>query len=187
MAFGKETLMKFLSLNYYFKFCFVLGALLVSWSLRADAREPGVTSIGKFGADLDAIPELILQCRRQRSCDPKLIVKILAKQDVGSEEKRSLLPRFLFIAGIQAEIWDDTILEGPYEAEKSLALDRIEGFFQNGQLIAYRITFSARAWHLGRGGVRKEEGRIVESAFVSLSLKGFIRDESAIAEFRAQK
>ncbi len=158
----------------------VLATVFVSLPLRAEAGG----SRSSDEASLRAMPKILRQCRTAASCDPRaLTVRVLAKRDEVGAEVRPLLPRLLLIAGIQAEIWDDTILEGPYEAENFIALDQVEGFFHNDQLVAYRITYSARAWRLGRGGVRVEEGRIVESAFVSVSLKGFFRDERAIAEF----
>jgi len=174
---------KQISLGILSVFGWTALAVLVSLPARASVLGAGLSG----EADIGTMPVAILQCRKQVTCDPKLIVKVLAKRDVGSTEVRTLLPRFVLIAGIQAELWDDGILEGPYEAESNIVLDRVEAFLQNNQLLAYRVTYSARAWRLGRGGARVEDGRIAESAFVSISLKGFFRDESAVALFRPLK
>lgn len=90
----------------------------------------------------------------------------------------------------QAHIWSDTILEGDYRAEKQVRLDRVEALFAvgNPHLVAYRITYSTRAWYTAdcvphQGLQSCEEGWIQESSFVSATIASWLRDDGAYAEF----
>jgi hypothetical protein len=94
------------------------------------------------------------------------------------------LPRLTLIAQDQATIWGDTILEGSYEAAGATTLDRVEGILQNGRLVSYRITYSAKAWRLGDDGKKCCEGRIEEASYVSKSLRSWLRDELSMATFK---
>lgn len=96
------------------------------------------------------------------------------------------------IAQSQAQIWADTILEGDYEADGQTVLDRVEEIQFKGRLVAYRITYSERAWYIGSCDYDYEdksklascaEGRISEASFVSSSLTSWTRDSNAYAEF----
>lgn len=96
------------------------------------------------------------------------------------------------VAKEQSYIWADTILEGEYEAEGDTRLEKVEGVFADGHLVAYRITYSEKAWYTGLCDYDFEdkstlrdcaEGRIAESTFVSLDLTSWMRDENAFADF----
>lgn len=123
-------------------------------------------------------------CRDIQSCvaNGYLFQDLLNRRSEQSDIE-ILLPRLNAIANIMTDIWADTILEGNYDIDGLPYLERIEGVYQQGQLAGYRITYSARAWRLGPNGERAEEGRITESAFVTLSLAQFFRDEGAVAAF----
>lgn len=94
------------------------------------------------------------------------------------------LPRLGRIAEDQATIWADTILEGGYDADGRTVIDRVEAIMGDGKLLAYRITYSESAWLVGVKGQKGKEGRVFESSFVSASLRSWLRDEQALAEFR---
>jgi hypothetical protein len=94
------------------------------------------------------------------------------------------LPAFQSIAKDQANIWADTILEGSFDSDGTTQLDRVDGVMQNGELIAYRVTYSEQAWVLDDGGQRQDAGRITESTFVSLPLSSWFRDNWALATFK---
>ena len=96
------------------------------------------------------------------------------------------------IAQSQAQIWADTILEGDYEADGQTVLDRVEEVHFKGRFVAYRITYSEKAWYIGSCDYDYEdkqklasctEGRISEASFVSPSLTSWTRDSNAYAEF----
>lgn len=101
------------------------------------------------------------------------------------------------IAWDQAQIWGDTILEGDYWADDEVALDLVQAVLRGGVQIAWRITYSSRAFdtsvctpyeHADDDPTRFDDcipGRIHESSFVSMDLKSFIRDDEAFAEFTA--
>lgn len=87
------------------------------------------------------------------------------------------------IARNQANFWGDSILEGDFAVENSVSMDRVEGIYRDGSLIAYRITYSARAWRLHHDGTRGLEGRIIEASFVSKALRSWFRDADQMAAF----
>ena len=100
--------------------------------------------------------------------------------------------RMLMIAKDQAEIWGDTILEGDYETDGVVRLDLIEAVTRGFDVIAYRITYSARAWDTstciyisGRPETLAGcvEGRIVESAYVTPGLDRWVSDVTHLAVF----
>ena len=97
------------------------------------------------------------------------------------------------LASEQAEIWGDNILEGEYEADGKTVVDRVEELKVAGELVAYRVTYSQRAWetslctypgNLDLSALSQcQEGRISESSFVSPDLKTYTRDPSNFANF----
>ena len=96
------------------------------------------------------------------------------------------------IAKIQSGIWADTILEGDYFANGATELDEVVQFARNGTVVAYRITYSERAWDTSDCSFDSDEletlsacvqGRIVESTFVSGDLTRFMRDLDDLANF----
>lgn len=86
--------MKQISLGILSVFGWTAMAVLVSLPARASVLGAGLSG----EADIGTMPVAILQCRKQVTCDPKLIVKVLAKRDVGSTEVRTLLPRFVLLS-----------------------------------------------------------------------------------------
>ena len=100
--------------------------------------------------------------------------------------------RMLMIARDQAEIWGDTILEGDYETDGVIRLDLIEAVTRGADIVAYRITYSARAWDTstcvyisGRPETLAGcvEGRIVESSYVTPTLDRWVSDITHMAVF----
>ncbi len=95
---------------------------------------------------------------------------------------------FSEVAKHQAQIWADTILEGDYRAAGDTRLDKVEAFFKGEELVAYRITYSERAWYTGECHPSQplqgcEEGRIAEASFVSPTTQSWLRDDRAYADF----
>lgn len=96
------------------------------------------------------------------------------------------------VSTAQARIWADTILESDYVADGKTVLNSVIGIFKYGHLVAYKITYSERAWDVSscdydyetESGVEKcTEGRISESSFVSLDFRTYFRDDADLAEF----
>lgn len=92
------------------------------------------------------------------------------------------------IAEDQAQIWGDTILEGDYVAEMAVKLEGVETVQMNSAFVGYRVTYSSVAFETSNCNPDVDvkactPGRIVESSFVAASLKSWVRDESAFAEF----
>lgn len=87
------------------------------------------------------------------------------------------------IAGSQIQIWADTILEDEFVTEGRLRLDHVLGIYQDGQLIAYRLIYSQKAWRVDGHGMKEEEGRITEATYASPTLESWIRDDDAFARF----
>lgn len=102
------------------------------------------------------------------------------------------IERLQEIAEDQANIWADTILEGDYFADGETRLDEVVAFLRGGEVVAYRVTYSERAWDTSEcafdGGDLEtlfgcKQGRITESSFVSASFESYTRDMRALAEF----
>ena len=96
------------------------------------------------------------------------------------------------VAHDQAQIWADTILEGDYVAEGPTALGKVYRYNYQGQLIAYHITYSEKAWDVSEcyyDGLRRallddcRSGRISESSFVSADFSEAEQDEKNFAHF----
>jgi hypothetical protein len=111
-------------------------------------------------------------------------VRVLFDGRSAAPEIAPLLGAFRLIAGNQTDFWGDSILEQSFDADDVTSVDRIEGVYESGRLVAYRIEYSQRAWRLAESGERHEEGRIVERSYVSGSLGTWARDLNALATFR---
>jgi hypothetical protein len=90
----------------------------------------------------------------------------------------------------QAQIWGDTILEGDYVAEAAVKLEGVEVVQLNSTFMGYRVTYSSVAFDTSDCNPDLDlkactPGRIVESSFVAPTLKSWIRDTAAFAEFIA--
>lgn len=82
-----------------------------------------------------------------------------------------------------AQIWGDTILEGDYEAEESIQLERIEVVHIRGELAGFRITYSAKAFD----HANKISGLIRESGFTTADgVKSFVDPEGRAQFLPAQ-
>jgi hypothetical protein len=107
-----------------------------------------------------------------------------------------MLEKFQSIASEQTQIWSDTILEGDYQADDQTVLDQVEELKSNGELVAYHVTYSQRGWdtslctypgNLDLSALAQcQEGRIVESSFVSRDLKSWSRDPARFASFESK-
>ena len=99
------------------------------------------------------------------------------------------------VANEQAQIWGDTILEGDYQADGQTLLDHVEELKIDGDLVAFKITYSERSWDTsictypgnrdGSALDQCQEGRIVESSFISPDLSNWTRDPKSFASFEA--
>ncbi len=96
------------------------------------------------------------------------------------------------VAVAQSNIWIDTILEGDFYSEGNTQIDNVVAIFYSSTLVAYKITYSERAWYLGDceyDGVHEgslagcQEGVIRESTFVAPDFKTFVRNSDEIADF----
>ncbi len=114
------------------------------------------------------------------------IVKIPLKF---SEIPKALMDQLIDSAKYSVMIWSDTILEGDYHAKDEARLDKVEEVRnQKGQLLGYRLTYSAEAWETSDckydsqhdstlAGCKK--GRIVEIGFVSTDMKQSAQEKAA--------
>jgi hypothetical protein len=95
------------------------------------------------------------------------------------------------IAWEQAQVWADTILEGDFHAAGDTRLDAVYTLYKDGEFLGYRITYSEKAWNTSEctyNGTPNSlascpEGRIIESSYVSPTLKTFVADENQFAVF----
>ena len=174
------------------KTVWILSALLTSIVAAPQARAD------RYDANYNSFAEVIRtaqgECRNERNCSLNgMNSQTLLSVDEGvrsSELPEATVAELQKIAHSQAQIWGDTILEGDYDAAGGTELDQVEGVYMGGQLIAYRITYSEKAWYTGACDTEADpsrascqEGRIVESTYVSPKLTSWMRDDSAYAEF----
>jgi hypothetical protein len=91
-----------------------------------------------------------------------------------------------------SSIWGDTILEGDYYAEEKIQVDLVEKLYISNAHMGYRITYSAKAWDTStcqfdinqlESLASCDEGRIIESGFLSLDFTELSRDPQAFAKF----
>lgn len=152
----------------------------------------------EYGAEYSLLSQTIRaaqsHCEESSTCQMAgLDAKVLFD---ASTETNALNPQVVAqlrdIAFSQAQIWADTILEGDYEAAGHTQLDKVEGIYAGDRLIAYRITYSERGWYVGdcsydyenKASLKEcQEGRIVESSFVSPQRTAWLRDDFAYADF----
>jgi hypothetical protein len=188
--------MSFLVLRVAMAGAIFFGAMMSPVAARADEYGPSYELLSQ------TIRRAQEQCQGRVACEAsglrsRTLFDRTSDQEEPSTDVRNgarlrLWQRLSQIAIDQAGIWADTILEGDYEADGTTHLDLVEGIYLNDELIAYRITYSERAWHLGdceydfedRSTLNScQQGRIRESSFVSSSLDSWMRDDSAYAEF----
>lgn len=97
------------------------------------------------------------------------------------------------VAEKQANIWGDTIYEGPYMANDDVELTSIEGIYYRGQLVLYRISYAQSAWATETCDVNWEEdepsfeeceeGVIQETSLVSLDFKRYEIEGDKYADY----
>lgn len=97
------------------------------------------------------------------------------------------------VAQNQANVWGDTIYEGPYMASDEVELTSIEGIYYRGQLVMYRITYAQSAWATETCDVDWdeeepsfedcEEGVIRETSLVSMDFKEYEIDGDKYADY----
>lgn len=112
-------------------------------------------------------------------------------QDGINQISAQLQNRLLRIADEQAQSWGDTILEGDYYADGNVRLDSVVAIYRDNQVMAYRISYSERAWNTADCSFdgsevslnECHEGRISEGSYVSPSGIVFVNDENRYAEF----
>lgn len=123
-------------------------------------------------------------CVRGEACKPQgFEFKNLYSGDGGDARVTPLMPGLFSIAQDQATIWADTILEGFFDADGNTRLDSVDAVYQDGKVVAYHIVYSERAWRIGDGGERVEQGRIKEASYVSAGMTSWFRDEFGYAIF----
>lgn len=168
----------------FFGHLFLIGFVVIA-CLAGTARDARADYLAEDSAGLnERIGPAPETCHSGATCATRgLVLRVLF--DAMNPEFAMLaeFARLNAIADLQANYWADTILEGDFDADSEIRLDRIEGIFQADELLAYRISYSARAWRLGNRGQHGQEGRISESTFVSKALKSWFRDADHLAEF----
>ncbi|MEZ0391106.1 MAG: hypothetical protein ACAH59_02750 [Pseudobdellovibrionaceae bacterium] len=102
----------------------------------------------------------------------------------------------LHLAAIDlSSIWADTILEGEFFADEKVQIDLIEKLYLSQAFIGYRITYSSRAWDTSSCRLEPhnpssfedcQEGRIIESGFVTKDFSESSRDPENFANFQLQ-
>lgn len=102
----------------------------------------------------------------------------------------AVLTQLEAIADDQAQVWGDTILEGDFVAEQAVKLESVQVVQMNSAFLGYRVTYSSVAFETSDCDPDTDlksctQGRIVESSYVAPSLKAWVRDESAMADFVA--
>ncbi|HVK60921.1 MAG TPA: hypothetical protein VM432_05195 [Bdellovibrionales bacterium] len=141
----------------------------------------GLANADQFGDDADHFSKVLSSI----DAVPNVRIRELTPS-------KKLTRRFQEISESQAMIWADTILEGDYHADRKVVITSIQGIFRSKQLVAYRLTYSSKAWYTGDCDYDGEdqstlsgctEGNISESTFVSPTLKTWMRDDNAYAEF----
>lgn len=162
--------------NFIFMFLAIVAIILaVSSQVKADF------DVELFTTQVRTSP---ITCHDLDSCRSQgLEIVVLHSPVLTSPSVAHLLPKLTVISEDQASIWSDTILEGGYDADGNTKLDRIEGIYNGSILVSYRITYSEKAWILGDNGEKSREGRIVESSFVSSTLRSWLRDDKSLATF----
>ena len=99
--------------------------------------------------------------------------------------------KLLEIANDLAQVWADSILEDDFYAEGRVTLDKVTPIYRDNELIAYYITYSEKAWYVGKchfNGHKETlvgcaEGRIVERGYVSADFTEAYVDERHLATF----
>ena len=169
----------------------VLASLLLASVAQAD--QYGVNH-PQFTQNLSAALTAALTAEQAQANTVVQANTVFVSGNVATEKlSPGVLAKLEAVARDQANIWADTILEGPYEADGATRIDRVEVLSLDQKPIAYRITYSERGWFVGdceydysnRDLLKKcQTGRVVESSFVSPDFSTWMRDDLAYAEFK---
>lgn len=167
-------------MNFKIMVTLLLAALIVGFTsvtARADS----------FGPEFDSLVDLIKAGTKDLQS-----LEVLDRETGLSDLDDNTILKLQEAAKSQAGIWGDTILEGDYFADGATELDRVVAYVRGGEVIAYRITYSERAWDTSDCAFDGDEmetlfgctpGRISESSFVSTGLTSFTRDMEHLATF----
>ncbi len=135
-----------------------------------------------------------LECRTSLCLEHNMNRKTLTESEM-AELPSSFRETVQLKAQELASIWADTILEGDFYAEDFVRIDGLEYVYNQNDLIAYRITYSSKAWDLSNCQFDPEDmetlsdcevGRISEAGFLALDQKLVERDPSARATFKSK-
>lgn len=131
----------------------------------------------------------------QLNCDTTEITAISLEREQIKALPADLAAKLHFTANRLAEaIWPDTVLEGPYFWESEVKIIGLEEIQKNGQLLGWRIRYAGEAWDIDtccfdyndRSTLKScQNGKIAESAFVSLDFSETFRDNANYARYFA--
>jgi hypothetical protein len=168
---------------------YVLLSLVFVSAAHADRRG---SDAREFMAELK---NFVQTCTMSGCEAPNEIKKIYSAND-GIVLASDSFSQFKQIAWEQAQVWGDTILEGDYQAAGDTRLDAVFALYRGEKLLGYRITYSEKAWSTSECAYDGKNtkslnqcpvGRIVESSFVSSSLKTYVTDQNQFAEFQSNQ
>lgn len=151
----------------------IITSFLVSTALVSTGQAEHLSAEGEAWAERITAAENL----RLAPIDP-------VKQPLTPEAQKQLTE----IAEEQAQVWADTILEGDYQAESALTVERIETVEHLTEFLGYRITYSSAAYDISNCDAAADlsactPGRIIESTLVAPALDSWVRDRTAYAEF----
>jgi hypothetical protein len=175
----------------------LLASFLLFPALPAfSAAPPSAPTPSVFAQIVSAIQSV---CKpAQNICLAPLKVDTIWRSEIPDGiQTTTIMPRealaFTRISDNQSQIWGDTILESDYEADGVTLLEQVQTISKNGKIVAYRITYSQRAWQTTTckdpnfnpaNPVGCIEGRIRESTYVSSDLTVWLNDSQFYAQFK---
>lgn len=164
----------------------LVAANLISINAFADKQFVGANKFYDLIADYKTV------------CKPNECIKPYREVVIYDEHIRDLflskyeLMKLQRIAGKQAYIWIDTVLQGDFHADGKTVLEEVIAIFKGSSLVAYKIDYSENAWYIGACNWDRESdaglascpaGKIHESSYVSPDFKTYIRNDDDIAAF----
>lgn len=170
----------------------VISLVLLSLStLLADTLSGDQKNDQAFRKEVSKLSELCTATSCKEPYSKKIEFHYNRKKTIDVKFKKAME----VIAIEQAQIWGDTILEGDYVADGKTRLDQITSLYKNDKLIGYLIRYSEKAWNTSSKDCQYHssenenlegciQGRIIESAYVSLNLKDYFNTEKTWAVFR---
>lgn len=177
------------------KLSFLLPAILLSlFSL------PSLAVESSSSTSVRELQRLIRS--EQKKCPPlncqdrRVLIEKLSTPEfkaLGTETRAQLRS---LARGQALDLWPDTVLEGPYHVQFRVRLDQIQSVKVDGREVAYRLTFSDKAWNkdlctTGPEALRIPQyrncqtGRIFDAIYVTEDLKSSFRDTAVRAQYYA--